>query len=218
MNAMPDFERLRLGMVDGQIRVADVTDHRLIAAFLKVERERFMPAGRRELAYLDIQTPLGRGRAMLDPMTLAKLVQLADPQPGERVLVVGAGLGYTVALFVELGAEVVGLEDEPALAAAARAALSGVGAATIVDGPLVAGAAAHGPYDLIFCEGAIVEGFDALGEQLAPEGRIVAPSGRSRPTKATIFRRNGEELGAAATFDAAAPVLPGFEAAPAFAF
>ncbi|MFJ5488422.1 protein-L-isoaspartate O-methyltransferase, partial [Hansschlegelia beijingensis] len=108
---MTDFERLRHGMVDGQIRVADVTDHRVLAAFLTVPRERFVPAGREDLAYLDIRAPLGApGRAMLEPMTLARLVQLAAPEEHESVLVVGCGLGYSVAIFAELAARVVGLE------------------------------------------------------------------------------------------------------------
>lgn len=214
---MPDFARLRLGMVDGQIRVADVTDHRIIAAFLSVERERFVIESRRDLAYLDTQAPLGRGRVMLDPMTLAKLTQLADPQPGERVLVVGAGLGYTVALFGALGCNVVGLEQDGSLVSIARAALQSEARVEIVEGVLTQGVAARGPYDLIFCEGAIVDRFAALGAQLAPEGRMIAPAGRGQPAKATVFRRHGDELGAAATFDASAVVLPGFEAVETFA-
>lgn len=213
---MTEFERLRTGMVDGQIRVADVTDRRVLAAFLTVERERFVPAGRRELAYLDVRTPLGGGRAMVEPMILAKLVQLADPKDGERVLVVGAGLGYSAAIFARLAGSVVALE-EPALAGAARAALAGVDGVRVVEGPLAAGAPAEGPYDLIFCDGAVFDGLGALAAQLAPEGRIVAPAGRVRPTKATAFRVAGGELTGVAAFDAAAPTLPGFEPVEAFA-
>ncbi|MFD1332092.1 protein-L-isoaspartate O-methyltransferase [Methylopila musalis] len=213
---MTEFERLRTGMVDGQIRVADVTDRRVLAAFLAVERERFVPADRRDIAYLDVRTPLGGGRAMVEPMILAKLVQLADPKEGERVLVVGAGLGYSAAIFARLAGSVVALEEAP-FADAARQALAGVDRVSVVEGGLAAGAPGEGPYDIIFFDGAVFEGLDAFASQLAPNGRIVAPAGRARPTKATVFRVTGAELTGVAAFDAAAPTLPGFEPVEAFA-
>lgn len=214
---MPDFARLRLGMVDGQLRVADVTDHRVLEAFLAVPREDFVPAERRGLAYLDARVPLAPGRAMMEPMILGKLVQLAAPEEGERVLVLGAGLGYVAALFDALDAAVVGVESNPSLAAAARAALQDRPNVRIVEGALPEGAPGEAPFDLIFCEGAVEEGIEPLARQLAPAGRIVAPAGRSRPPKATIFRRRGDAVAAYPAFDAPAPVLPGFEAIPAFA-
>ncbi|MFD1701561.1 protein-L-isoaspartate O-methyltransferase [Methylopila henanensis] len=214
---MTDFARLRTGMVDCQIRVADVTDHRVLGAFLTVERERFVPESRRGLAYLDTRTPLAPGRATMEPMTLAKLIQLADPQPNERALVVGAGLGYTAALLAHLVAEVVALESDPELAAGARAALSSLPNVAVVEGPLPDGAPSEGPFDLIFCDGAVSDGLDGLARQLAPGGRIVAPWGGVRPGKAAVFRLNGGELSAAPAFDAAAPALPGFERIEAFA-
>ena len=214
---MTDFERLRLGMVDGQIRTADVTDHLVLAAFLSVPRESFVPDARRDLAYLDARVPLGpAGRAMLEPMTLAKLIQLADVQPGERALVVGCGYGYVAAILAELGAAVTALEQDPELTVEALARLSG--RATVVEGPLVDGAPAEAPFDLIFCDGAIVTGLERLAAQLAPHGRMVAPAGEGRPQRATVFRRNGEALAATTFFDVSAPVLPGFAPAEVFAF
>lgn len=216
---MMDFERLRLGMVDGQIRTADVTDHRVLAAFLTVPRESFVPEQRRGLAYLDARTPLGPdGRAALDPMTLSRLVQLAAPREGERALVVGCGLGYTAAIVCELGLSVVALEEDAGLAGEARARLAACQGVEVVEGPLAAGAPDAGPYDLVFCDGAIVTGADALGAQLKPHGRIVAPAGEGRATRATVFRRTGQSLAASAFFDASAPVLPGFRPAETFAF
>lgn len=216
---MTDFERLRHGMVDGQIRVADVTDHRVLAAFLTVPRERFVPAGREDLAYLDIRAPLGApGRAMLEPMTLARLVQLAAPEEHESVLVVGCGLGYSVAIFVELAARVVGLECDADLAAGARERLSGRPNVTVVEGDLTAGAPQSAPFDLIFCDGAVAVGLEALAEQLSPSGRIVAPAGPGPATKATIFRPHHGKLAAAQFFDAYGPDLPGFQPVETFAF
>ncbi|RXF74576.1 protein-L-isoaspartate O-methyltransferase family protein [Hansschlegelia zhihuaiae] len=216
---MTDFARLRLGMVDGQIRTADVTDHRVLSAFLAVPREEFVPEARRGLAYLDARVPLGpAGRATLEPMTLARLVQLAGAREHERVLVVGCGYGYVVALFRELAGHVVGLEQDSGLAAAARERLAGRPGIEIVEGPLAEGAPAQAPFDLIFCDGAVADGLGKLAGQLAPEGRIVAPAGVGRATKATVFRKAGAGLSAASYFDAYGPALPGFERAEAFAF
>ncbi|HEY0292003.1 MAG TPA: protein-L-isoaspartate O-methyltransferase [Hansschlegelia sp.] len=216
---MTDFERLRHGMVDGQIRVADVTDHRILAAFLAVPREKFAPPGREALAYLDARIPLGPpGRAMLDPMTLAKLVQLAEPGESERVLVVGSGLGYSAAIFSELAGRVVGLESDPNLAAASRETLSDRSNVAIVTGPLASGAPHEAPFDLIFFDGAVTAGLETLAAQLAPTGRLVGPAGPGRATKATVFRPSETELTAAPAFDAYAPALPGFEPVEAFAF
>ncbi|MFC3693641.1 protein-L-isoaspartate O-methyltransferase family protein [Chenggangzhangella methanolivorans] len=213
---MTDFERLRLGMVDGQIRTADVTDHRVIGAFLSVPRESFVPEARKGLAYLDARVPLGpTGRAMLEPMILARLVQLAAPVEGERALVVGCGLGYTAAVLAALGLDVVALEEEADLARGARERLVGV---DVVEGRLADGAPQAGPYDLIFCDGAIVTGADRLGAQLTPRGRLVAPAGQGRTTRATVFRRSDQGLAAATFFDAAGATLPGFGPVEAFAF
>lgn len=216
--AMTDFERLRIGMVDGQIRTADVTDHRILTAFLTTPRENFVPESRRSLAYLDVRTPLGQGRATFEPMTLSRLVQLSAPAERERVLVVGCGLGYTVALFAGLVAKVVGLEVDTGLRAEAASRLAGYGNAEIVEGELPEGAPQAGPFDLIFCDGAVTTGLEHLATQLAPGGRIVAAAGDGRSTKATVFRKGGDGLAAATYFDAYGPALPGFERAPAFAF
>lgn len=216
---MTDFERLRLGMVDGQIRTADVTDHLVLAAFLSLPRESFVPEARRGLAYLDARVPLGpSGRATFEPMILARLVQLAAPREGERALVVGCGYGYTAAILAELGLSVVALEQDPELAAEARARLSAYPGVEVVEGPLAEGAPANGPYDLIFCDGVIVTGADALGSRLRPQGRLVAAAGSGRATRATVFRRTNQGLAATTFFDAAGPVLPGFQPVEAFAF
>lgn len=206
-------------MVDGQIRTADVTDHRVIEAFLAVPREDFVPEARRELAYLDQRVPLGSpGRATLEPMTLAKLVQLADPQEGDRALVVGCGYGYAAAVFAELAAHVVALEVDAALAEEARLRLAGRKNVEVVEGPLPDGAPANAPYDLIFCDGAVATRLESLAGQLAADGRIVAPAGEGRATRATVFRRGEGGLAAARFFDSCGPMLPGFERAEAFAF
>ena len=138
---MVDFAQARRTMVDSQIRTSDVTDLRVIAAFLEVARERFVPATRKAIAYLDRDVPVNDARALLKPMVLARLVQAAGIEPTDRVLDVGCATGYSSAVLGKLAASVVALEEDAALAATAAEALAASGArnVTLASGPLVAG-------------------------------------------------------------------------------
>ncbi len=217
---MFDTAAARRHMVDGQIRTAGVTNPNLIAAMQAVPRELFAPPALTTQAYSDGDLNLGQGRALLRPIVLGKLIQGADVRPGDRVLDVGCGTGYSAAVLTHMGAAVVALEEDPDLAQRAVAALAGVsaGQVTVVRGPLTAGWSAAGPYDLILLNGAIEVAPDALGRQLKPNGRLAAIFGRSPAAKAMIYRPIEGHLVGRPIFDAAAPPLPGFAAPPAFVF
>ena len=98
---MMDFAAARRMMVDGQIRTADVTDLRLVAAMLDVARERFVPHVKAALAYLDFDLPVtpdvreGDARCLLKPVVLAKMIQAADVEEGDNVLDLGCATGYS---------------------------------------------------------------------------------------------------------------------------
>ena len=100
---MTDFAAARSHMLDGQVRTSDVTDLRILWAIQTVERERFVPAKSRDLAYVDFDMPIAPGRCLLKPRVLAKLLQVANIRPTDRVLDVGCGLGYSSALLARLG-------------------------------------------------------------------------------------------------------------------
>ena len=100
-----DFSAARTLMVDGQVRPNKVTDARVLAAMGSLPRERFVPADRTALAYSDEDVPLGGGRYLVEPMVIARLVQIAAVRTGERALVVGAGTGYGAALLAACGAK-----------------------------------------------------------------------------------------------------------------
>lgn len=217
---MFDAAMARRMMVDGQVRTADVTNLDLIAAMLAVPREEFVPAGQAGQAYLDSDIPLGDGRALVKPMVLAKLIQGAQVGPGNRVLDVACGTGYSSAVLARIAGAVVALEEAPALAELAEKALKAVGAAnvTIAVGPLTAGWAAGAPYDVILLNGATEIPPEALGRQLTPNGRLACVFGRGPAAKAMIYRPIEGHLVGRPIFDAAAAVLPGFGAAPTFVF
>ncbi|MFN3351774.1 protein-L-isoaspartate O-methyltransferase family protein, partial [Pseudorhodoplanes sp.] len=107
---MVDYAALRRAMVDGQVRTADVTDRPLIRAMLDVPREDFVPAAQAELAYLDLDLPVGGGgRRLLKPMMLAKMLQALDLKSADRVLDVGCATGYAAALLARLSGSVLAL-------------------------------------------------------------------------------------------------------------
>jgi protein-L-isoaspartate(D-aspartate) O-methyltransferase len=220
---MIDYAQARQTMVDCQIRPADVTDLPLLAAMLAVPRERFLPPGLAELAYLDTDLsiagpPHNPTRRLIKPQVLAKLLQAADIADSDHVLDVGCATGYSSALLARLAKSVVALEQDPELLRHARTALAGTPNVEIAEGALVSGWASRAPYDVIVVNGAteIIPG--NLLEQLANGGRLACVLGRGQAAKAMLFRRVNGALSDRSIFDCAAPLLPGFVAPPAFVF
>jgi len=217
---MFDSATARRMMVDGQVRTADVHNPDLLTAMLTLPRERFVPPSLAGQAYIDSDIDIAPGRVLLKPMVFAKLIDAVDVRATDHVLDVGCGLGYSSAVLAQLAGSIVALEEDPALATQAKAALpaGGVARVTLALGPLNAGWPAAAPYDLILLNGAteiVPEGFSS---QLKPEGRLACIFGRAPAAKAMIYRVSEGRLVGRPAFDATAPVLPGFVAPPAFVF
>jgi protein-L-isoaspartate(D-aspartate) O-methyltransferase len=207
----------RLHMIDSQIRPSDVTDPRILAAFAAVARERFVPRAALALAYADVPVEVAPGRFMLEPRCFAKLLQLAQITADDRILDVGCATGYSAAVLARLGGKVIALEQDADLLRIASDGLSTTDV-TLVQGGLIEGARAEGPFDVIVVEGAIEQSPDTLLAQLAEGGRLVAVMNDGPQGKATIFLKEHGRIGRRAVFDAAAPVLAGFKKAMGFIF
>ena len=205
-------------MVDTQVRPSDVTKFPIIDAMLNVAREDFVPADKRDAAYADANIDLGGGRVVLDPRTMAKMLEAVDIHPDEMVLDVGAGLGYSSALAGRLGEAVIALEDDEDRVAAAGNLLAeaGIDNAAAVHGTLTEGAAQHGPYDVILIEGAVERIPDTLTAQLKDGGRIAAIFAEGALGSVRVGYMIDGEVSWRFAFNAGAPVIPGFEARRAF--
>jgi protein-L-isoaspartate(D-aspartate) O-methyltransferase len=151
-------------------------------------------------------------------MVLARMVQAAQIRATDLILDVGCAAGYSTALLARLARSVVSLEEDPSLAARAEANLAQVANATVVRGPLIEGWRARAPYDVIFLNGASEIEPRALLNQLADDGRLVAIIGCAPMGRAMLYRLISGDVSGWPVFDAAAPVLPGFVAAPQFVF
>jgi protein-L-isoaspartate(D-aspartate) O-methyltransferase len=216
---MTSFSQRRAMMVDSQVRTADVTKFPIIEAMLAIPREAFVPAQKREAAYIGENVELAPGRVVLEPRTLAKMLDALAIRPDELVLDVGSGLGYSAAVIGRMAEAVVALEEDPAMAAEAETALAAVGAdnVVVVTAPLAEGAAKHGPYDVIVVQGAAVVVPPALEAQLKEGGRLGCLFMQDGLGVARIGYKSDGRLSWRFAFNAAAPVLPGFAPAPAFA-
>jgi protein-L-isoaspartate(D-aspartate) O-methyltransferase len=211
-------ESARFNMVETQIRTANVTDQRILAAMNAVAREKFVPSAARALAYADVPVAVAQGRYLLDPRSLAKLLQLAQIKPTDRVLDVGCGTGYSAAVLARLAAEVIALEQDADLVRIASELLANVvGKVELVQGGLIEGVKDRAPFDVIFVNGALEQAPEILLSQLAEGGRLVAvlKDGQSR---AWLFLKENGHIGKRPDFDADVPLLAGFKKAMGFVF
>lgn len=206
-------------MVDTQIRPSDVTKFPIIKAMLSVPREVFVPEERREAAYVGENLPLAAGRVVLEPRTLAKILDALNIGPNEMVLDIGAGFGYCTAVIAQMAEAVVAVEEDAGLAREAQALLAEHGGDNIVveTGPLSEGAAAHAPYDVILIEGGIEVLPEAIGEQLREGGRIACLFMEGDLGVVRIGHKAGGVITWRFAFNASAPVIAGFEEAASFA-
>jgi protein-L-isoaspartate(D-aspartate) O-methyltransferase len=216
-----DFELARRNMVDNQVRTNRVTDSLVISALRAIPRELFVPADEKGVAYVDDDLAVAPGRYLMEPMILARLLQLAEVQRTDAVLDVGCATGYSSAVLAKMASSVVALEEDADLVNWASETLLGLGIdnAVVVQGKLPEGLADQGPYDVIFVNGAVDRVPEGLREQLADGGRLVAVvRGEKGVGHATLVTRSGNAFGHRTDFDANARILPGFARLPTFVF
>jgi protein-L-isoaspartate(D-aspartate) O-methyltransferase len=156
---------------------------------------------------------MGEGRFLAAPAVLGQLLTQMMPEAGQRALVLGAGTGYSAAVFTAIGLEVTAVESDSALVATARE--QGI---EVIEGPLEAGYPQAAPYDQILIDGAVEYIPDAIVDQLADGGRLGGALVDRGVTRLIVGRKAGRAFGYLSIGDAGVPALPGFSRPKSFTF
>jgi protein-L-isoaspartate(D-aspartate) O-methyltransferase len=162
---------------------ASVHDERVLAAVARVPRERFVPEDQAGRAYENTALPIACGQTISQPIVVARMLELLELKPGDRVLDVGTGSGYHAALLSLLVAHVWTIERHAELSTQAQTILAelGFGNVTCVVGDGWDGLAEQAPFDAINVAAATGRRLPPeLAHQLALGGRLVAPIGGHR--------------------------------------
>ncbi|MBL1430160.1 MAG: protein-L-isoaspartate O-methyltransferase [Robiginitomaculum sp.] len=217
MNNTADVRR---AMVNGQVRVNDVTDYRIQNAMLAVERESFVPKSQRAAAYSDIDVPVAEGRFLLKPRDLAKMLQALAVSPSDLVLDIATATGYSATVLSMLAETVVVLEENVELAEKAEKAIELADAdnVAVIKGKFCVGLPDQGPFNAIFVGAAVEKTPQAWLKQLADGGRLVVIERSGVSGHVVLYTRSGGIIGSRVIFDALAPYLPGFEPTREFEF
>lgn len=221
MVATLDYRTARQNMIDGQVRPNGIINQRLLDAMVAVPREIFLPQNMRSVAYIDEDLHLGQGRYLIEPVVTARMLQALSLKDSDVVLEIGSGVGYTTALLAKLVNTVVAVESDEGLIERAQHALTelGIDNTVTMQGDLTAGYADQAPFDAILINGAVSAIPNAISSQLADEGRLVTVVRPSRSVGAiTLIKRVRGVSSDVSLYDAATPILSGFEAKPAFQF
>jgi len=217
-----DLETARANMVEQQIRPWQVLDARVLEALREVRREDFVPAASRHLAFADVAVALGDGddALMLEPKVTARMTEALRLRGAERVLLIGAGSGYTAALLAALAAQVTAVDIAPAMLAMARQNLSraGVDNVELREGDAHAGWGEAESFDAIFVSGSLPVVDDAWAVALSLGGRLVGIEGDAPAMRVILLTKTADGVTRESLFETVAPRLQGAHEAQAFEF
>ena len=184
-----DFETARFNMIEQQIRPWEVIDARVLATLQKLPREAFVDDEYKRLAYADIAVPIGEGQSMMKPVQEGRMLQALDVQPGDNVLEIGTGSGFTAACLADLGGIVTSYEIHDALSEAAAARLAALKSKNIelVVGDGLAASLAPASFDAIAVTGSMPVYANALERLLKPGGRLFVVVGEEPAMQAMLI-------------------------------
>ena len=215
-----NLEQARTNMVEQQIRTWEVLDQDVLDLLYTVPREEFVPLSCRNLAFTDMEIPIGEGERMWAPKMEARVLQELAPRRSDRVLEVGTGSGYLTALLAHRSAHVHSIEIRPALAAFGKANIArhGVDNVSLSVGDGANGFSSGGPFDIIVLTGSVPQLPRALMDLLAPGGRAFAVIGEAPVMRATVVTGAAGALHSVALFETVLAPLANCKQPSRFAF
>jgi protein-L-isoaspartate(D-aspartate) O-methyltransferase len=190
-----DFEAARASLIDHLRR--EIKDERVLWVMKRIPRERFVPSESRYQAYEDRPLPIGGGQTISQPFIVALMTQELELVAGQRVLELGTGSGYQVAVLAELAGHVVSVERLPKLAHQARRILDELGYTNIEIhlAEEALGWPAAAPYEAIMVTAGAPRIPQELLDQLAVGGRLVIPVGsRYEQELVKVTKRQDRDL------------------------
>jgi protein-L-isoaspartate(D-aspartate) O-methyltransferase len=205
VNPMDNVIKARTNMVLSQIATTSTGDQQLFDTMLEIPRQSFVPSSMQSIAYSDDNLGIGNHRYIIAPATLAKMLQQTRVTPQDTVLDIAVATGYSSAIFSRLAHKVIAMEADQELASTANFTLHNIGItnAIIISSNLLEGHPDGGPYDVIFFNGAVASIPEALTDQLADGGRLVAVTYTAEAYNPltftvlgvlTVIERNGDHL------------------------
>lgn len=216
-----NIEQARFNMIEQQIRPWEVLDPQVLDLLFVVKREDFVPAAYRNLAFADLEIPLGSGQVMLAPRIEARLLQELGIKKTDKVLEIGTGSGYMAALLAARAEHVVSVECRPELADFARQNLERAGVANVAVeiGDGANGWSQRGPYDAILVSGSVPTLPDALLKQLRVGGRLAVVVGEAPVMEAQLITCVADGIyNTVNLFETVTPALDSITAKSGFAF
>ncbi|MEW8315392.1 MAG: protein-L-isoaspartate O-methyltransferase [Candidatus Thiodiazotropha endolucinida] len=192
------FEKARFNMVEQQIRPWEVLDPRVLSLMESLPREHYVPQSYRDLAYADIEVPIGQGQKMMFPRIEAKLMQALAIQPSDKVLEVGTGSGYLTACLANLAQEVVSIDFHNEFTEQAKEKLGqqGIRNFTLINGDALADPLEEGPFDTIAVTGSLPTSQQAeiFRQQLNVGGRLFVVIGTAPVMECMLITRHADKI------------------------
>ena len=217
------FLTARKNMINSQLLPNKVTDSRVLDAFEKVPRENFVPKSLKAVAYIDEDLLIGKKQYLREPVILSRLIQAAEVKEDDIVLDIGCGTGYSCAIFSHLVATVIGIEEDATIAKYAEDILKKMNLCNIavINGNIRDGYKEQAPFDVIFINGAVPHIPSHITDQLAEGGRlitVISDNKNSNNGTAILLKKHKSNIETTNLFDAATPILHGFEEKEVFTF
>lgn len=220
MRFFMDHKAARQHMVASQLRTNHIKDEATLRAFEKIEREDFLPASLKNVAYVDEDLPIGEGRVVMEPLIAAHYIQAAALEEDDEVLVVAAGTGYETAIICEFTNSVIAIEENIALRKKAEDVMEekSLNSVAFLASSNKDGAADQAPFDVIFILGAVEVLPPHFVDQLREGGRLIFIERKGKVGHLKKLVKNKNNVDEFYIRDAQAPVLPCFIAEKEFSF
>lgn len=188
-----NFDQARQNMVENQVRPWEVLDGRVLDVLRHVRREDFVPAAHRQLAFADLNLPLGHGEVMMKPVVEGRVLQALALKPEDSVLEIGTGSGFLTACLANLAAQVTSVDVHADFTATASQRLQAAGIANVQlqTGEAVNDWQPQGTFDAVIVTGAVYRIPDRFLGWLKPGGRLLVVRGESPVQQVLVLTHEG---------------------------